>query len=233
MQPAVSVPSVGARSLADLTWTEADRGLGTLLVVPLGSTEQHGPHLPLSTDTDIAVALARRLAEEVPVAVVAPAIPYGASGEHEDFAGTVSIGHDALELLLVELVRSASATFARVVFVSAHGGNDVALARAVERLRAEGRDTVAWTPRWRPDAHAGRAETSIMLALHPDRVELGRAEPGNVAPLAELMLALRASGIRAVSANGILGDPAGASAHEGRALLDDAAADLVAAATAT
>ena len=113
-----------------------------VLVVPVGSTEQHGPHLPLSTDTEIAVALAGRLAElrsgatSAPVRwSVAPAVPYGSSGEHDGFPGTISIGQEAIELLIVELARSASATFTRIVFVSAHGGNAEPLRRAMGRLR--------------------------------------------------------------------------------------------------
>src|SRR3712207_8629966 len=83
---------------------------GDLLVVPLGATEQHGPHLPLGTDTVIASALAASLD-----AVVAPALPYGSSGEHAGFPGTLSIGREALVHVLVELVRSCG--FARVLFV--------------------------------------------------------------------------------------------------------------------
>src|SRR4051794_17779076 len=180
---------------------------GELLVVPLGATEQHGPHLPLGTDTAIAVALAASLD-----AVVAPALPYGSSGEHAGFPGTLSIGRDALEHVLVELVRSSS--FARVVFVSAHGGNAEPLAAAVRRLRDEGHDAWAWSPDWGGDAHAGRIETSLMLALAPGLVGETR-EPGNVEPLRALMPRLREGGVRAVSPNGILGDPTGASAEEG------------------
>jgi creatinine amidohydrolase len=202
-------------ALADLTWPEAEarRGAGGCLVVPVGSTEQHGPHLPVSTDTDIAVALAERLAWRLVDAVVAPAAAYGASGEHQAFAGTISVGHEALELLLVELARSATETFER----------------AAARLRAEGRDVVAWQAQWRGDAHAGRVETSIMLALWPERVALDRAEAGNTTSIAELMPALRAQGVRPVSANGVLGDPAAATAEEGLLLLDTATAALVAA----
>jgi creatinine amidohydrolase len=191
---------------------------GDLLVVPLGATEQHGPHLPLGTDTIIASALASAVD-----AVIAPAFPYGSSGEHAGFAGTLSIGRSALEHVLVELARSAP--FARVLFVCAHGGNAEPLAAAVRLLRAEGVDARAWSPRWDGDAHAGRTETSLMLALAPDLVGSAR-DPGNVAPLTELMPRLRSDGVRAVSPNGILGDPRGASADEGRALLAAAAADL-------
>ena len=122
--------------LADLTWPEAARlaAAGALLAVPVGSTEQHGPHLPLSTDTDIAVALARRLADRRPGVVVAPPVSYGSSGEHAGFAGTLSIGQDAVELVLTELGRSAAGTFGHLVFVCAHGGNAAPARQAVARL---------------------------------------------------------------------------------------------------
>jgi mycofactocin system creatininase family protein len=147
--------------LADLTWPTVT---GAVLAVPLGSTEQHGPHLPLSTDTDIATALAFGLAARRSDVVVAPAVPYGASGEHAGFRGTVSIGREALELLVLELVRSATETFPHVLLVNGHGGNARTLAAAVARLRAESRDVVLWGPPWRGDAHAGRTETSVQLA---------------------------------------------------------------------
>ncbi len=94
----------------------------------MGSTEQHGPHLPVTTDTDIAVAIVSHpaIGLRLPHAVVAPLSPYGSCGEHDGFPGTLSIGRDATELLLVELGRSASAAFAGVVMVSTHGGNSVA-----------------------------------------------------------------------------------------------------------
>jgi creatinine amidohydrolase len=197
--------------------------------VPLGATEQHGPHLPLGTDTDIAVALADRLAAARPGVVVAPALPYGSSGEHAMFSGTLSIGREGLETVVTELVRSADA-FAGTVLVSAHGGNAAPLARAVATLVAEGRRVLAWSPRVPGgDAHAGRTETSLLLAVSPTRVREDRAAPGDTHPLADIAAALRAAGVAAVSANGVLGDPVGASAVEGAALLDALAADLVAA----
>jgi mycofactocin precursor peptide peptidase len=213
--------------LAGATWPEAERDMtGAVLAVPVGSTEQHGPHLPLSTDTDIAVALVAGLAARRGGVVAAPAVAYGSSGEHAGFAGTLSIGREATELLLVELGRSASSTFAGVVFVSTHGGNRVPVKRAERRLRAEGRRVVAFFPQWPGDAHAGRVETSLMLALHPERVRRERAEAGATAPVGELMPRLVADGVRPVSPNGVLGDPAGADAAEGRRLLARAVDEL-------
>jgi mycofactocin system creatininase family protein len=213
-----------------LAWPEvAAVAAGSILAVPLGSTEQHGPHLPLGTDTAVAVALAERLGAARPDVVVAPALPYGSAGEHAAFPGTLSIGAAALEVVVVELVRSASA-FAGVVLVSGHGGNAEPLAAAVATLRSEGRAVLAWAPRvLGGDAHAGRTETSLLLALDPGLVRLDAAQPGDVRPLAAVMGELRRDGVAAVSPNGVLGDPAGAGAGEGERLLAALAADLVAA----
>lgn len=208
--------------LGELTSPEAS---GTaVLLVPLGSVEQHGPHLPLSTDSMIASAVCQLVADtqtgEGVSAAVAPCLEFGSSGEHEGFAGTISISRDALRHVLVELVRSARQWADRIVLVSGHGGNVDAMVEAVRLLRFE-QPTVAWTTCAEPDfdAHAGHAETSMMLAIAPSAVCLDRAVPGNTGPVAELWPALRAGGVAAVSPNGVLGDPAGASAEEGRRML--------------
>jgi mycofactocin precursor peptide peptidase len=221
--------STSHRALADLAWPQVRRlaAAGAVLAVPLGATEQHGPHLPLSTDTDIAIALCERLAVARPDVVVAPALAYGSSGEHAGFAGTLSIGQAAVETLVVELGRSAAETFAHTVFVSAHGGNAAPVGRAVARLRAESRDVLLFQPRWHGDPHAGRPETAMLLHLRPAVVRAESGMAGDIRPLPELMPLLRAGGVRAVSASGILGDPAAATAEEGRALLDELAAALV------
>jgi creatinine amidohydrolase len=205
-------------------------GTDTTLLIPVGSVEQHGPHLPLDTDTRIAVAVAERVAARLRGLLVAPPVAYGASGEHRGVPGTISCGTDALHLLLVELGRSAD-LFAGVVFVNGHGGNHDAVSRAVTTLTGEQRRALAWSPRIPGgDAHAGRTETSLLLALAPEVVRLDAAEAGNTSPLAELLPRLRTEGVAAVSSNGVLGDPAGASAAEGSttlgALVDDAAAAI-------
>jgi mycofactocin precursor peptide peptidase len=206
--------------LGERTWTELDSDGPRTLLVPVGSLEQHGPHLPMDTDTRIAAAVARRVAAGDPTLLLAPPLAYGASGEHEGFPGTLSIGHDALRAVLVELGRSASRWAARLVFVNGHGGNLPTVPEAVAQLRAEGRDA-AWSGCVVPggDAHAGSTETSILLVLDPAVVRTESLTAGNTAPLAELLPALVRGGVAAVSPNGVLGDPRGATAAEGEVLL--------------
>jgi creatinine amidohydrolase len=217
---------LGGATWPDIAATQRSR----LLAVPLGSLEQHGPHLPLDTDTQIACELTARLARSRPDVFVAPAIPYGASGEHAAFAGTLLVNHVVLADLLVELVRSARQSFAGVVVVSAHGGNHDALAMSEARWRADGDEVMAWAATVPDgDAHAGRTETSVMLAIDPTAVRLERAEAGCTEPLDVLLPRLRTEGVRPVASNGVLGDPRGASGAEGETLLAAMAARLVAA----
>src|SRR5664279_4158020 len=114
------------RAHANLTWPEV--GHRPMVLVPVGSIEQHGPHLPLDTDTTIAVAVAEAVADSLYEGIlVAPALTYGASGEHQSFAGTSSIGSEVLKTVVVELVRSMSTWAGRIIFINAHGGNVAAL----------------------------------------------------------------------------------------------------------
>ena len=209
--------------LGSASWPEVEAtGRGHVLAVPVGSLEQHGPHLPLDTDTKIAVELAGRLAAAVPGVAVGPALPYGASGEHAGFPGTLVVRHEVLAEVVVELVRSARTSFRGVVVISAHGGNGEGLSMAGERCRSEGDSVLMWTAGTRGgDAHAGRTETSVMLAIDEGSVRTDLAERGCIEPLEVIMPRLRAEGVRPVSSNGVLGNPEGASAAEGRTLLDD------------
>jgi creatinine amidohydrolase len=229
-------------TLATAHWPDVAARARRLLVVPVGSLEQHGPHLPLDTDTRIAAAVAERACAGRQDVGLAPPVAIGASGEHADFPGTLSIGHVALSTLLVELGRHASLHWPAMLLVNGHGGNVTAIGDALATLRAEGRQCNVWhagirpsmlagTPSPRPviDAHAGRVETSLMLALAPGDVRLDLAAPGDTRPLPQIMADLRAHGVREVSPSGVLGDPAGASAAEGERLFALLVADLAAA----
>ncbi len=215
------------RSLSSTTSPDAAALADRVLVVPLGATEQHGPHLPLTTDSDIAALLAGRLADERDDVVVAPTLPYGASGEHQAFPGTLSIGAEATEHVLVELCRSATCTWGRVLLLCAHGGNAEALRGAVTRLRGEGRDVRAWAPAWDGDAHAGHVETSVMLAGAPERVDGDRAVRGTTEPVEHLLPRMRAGGVAEVSPSGVLGDATSADAADGERLVGEALDALV------
>ena len=130
--------------LAVSTWPQVERSAPLTLVVPLGSLEQHGPHLPLATDTLIASYVASAIAREIPRCALAPAISIGASGEHAGFAGTLSIGTDALTTLLIELSRDASREYERVVLVNGHGGTDP---RSQLHKRSAVQSHACWTSR--------------------------------------------------------------------------------------
>lgn len=197
-----------------------------VLLVPLGSLEQHGPHLPLDTDTRIALAVATGAASRREGALVAPAITLGASGEHAGFPGTLSIGTPALTELLVELGRDAARDWEAMLLVNGHGGNRDAIDAALARLHDEGRRSAVFhAGRAGGDAHAGRTETALLLHLDPYAVHLEAAEAGETRPVSGLMDRLRRDGVRSVSPNGVLGDPAGATPEEGERML----AELVAA----
>jgi len=201
--------------LASCTWPELDQA-APILFVPIGSTEQHGPHLPLGTDTLIATELARAIAESRSDSVVAPAVAIGASGEHRGFPGTLSIGTEVLVEVLVEVVRSSRDWVRGIVFVSGHGGNVEAIGRALARSESEG-DAVVVVTASTPDGdlHAGRSETSLLLYLAASLVRETEAVAGASGTLDEMMGVLSTRGVAALSPNGVLGDPSGASSAEG------------------
>lgn len=191
-----------------------------VLLIPLGSTEQHGPHLPFDTDTRIAEHLCAEVAASRDDVIAAPALAYGASGEHQGFAGTLSIGTEALHLVLVELCRSATETFDNIVLVNGHGGNVAGVGSAVALLQGESRRVSAWWPRVPDgDAHAGKTETSIMLAIAPESVDSDAGVVGNTEPIETLLPRLRTEGMVGVTPNGVLGDPTAANEIDGAKLV--------------
>lgn len=192
--------------------------MGPVVVVPLGSWEQHGPHLPPGTDSLIIRSVVDAAAEGRDV-VVAPVMHITASDEHRGFPFTLSVGTEAMAASLVGIARSA--IWARgVVFANGHGGNADALAVAGDAMRHEGLRHAMWSlPSYDgADAHAGRTETSVMMHLHPGLVRTDLAVAGNTADASGLMEELRAGGVAAVSPTGVLGDPTSADASHGAAV---------------
>lgn len=230
-----------ATTLADRTWQEVDAAIEsgrTTVIVPIGATEQHGPHLPLRTDVAIGEAIAERLAARLEGALVGPPIPFGPSDEHDAFPGTVSISPRTLRSLLEEYVESLERSgFERIVLLPSHGGNfsvvaTVApeLARSVDadvvaiddlnrhlELLNEGLDRSAVEHR-EPVVHAGAIETAILLAVDPDAVRTDRASEGFDGTVSASVL--YRDGIDAYSPNGILGDARPATADVGEVILE-------------
>ena len=161
---------------ADITWVDADalRGSVDVVLVPVGSTEQHGPHAPLGTDTILAEYLANTVAERTGV-IITPAIPIGVSDHHRQFTGTLWVTHQVFREYAKEVALSvASHGWRKVLYVNGHGGNSPSLLEVCEDLRRShgvfAAVVNAYPPR--PDGHAGRDETSIMLNLRPELVKM-------------------------------------------------------------
>ena len=190
------------------------QNVSPILIVPVGSFEQHGPHLPLDTDTRIAVAVVEEVAQRHRdlSLVVAPAIAYSASDEHAGFAGTLSTGTEAFTASAIALARSAK--WARgIIFANGHGGNADALRTITETLTADGIAHNIWSPPFvdGDDAHAGKTETSLMLHISPEDVRVDELSIGNTTDVKELLPMMRGSGVIAVSNSGVLGDATQAS----------------------
>lgn len=157
------------------------------------------------------MTLARSIVGSRRDAVLAPALTVTASGEHRGFPGTLSIGTEALASVIVELARSADWA-SGVVFVNCHGGNTAALRRAGDVFASEARNVLIWSPSIADgDLHAGRTETSLMLAIAPDLVRMDHAGTGPTPTLRALV----EHGVRLLSPTGVLGDPTTATADEG------------------
>lgn len=191
-----------------MVWTDIG---DPIVVVPVGSCEQHGPHLPLHTDTIVATELARDLATRRGDCVVAPPLTVSASGEHQGFPGTLSIGTEVMAGVVIELARSAGWA-SGVVLVNGHGGNATAMQRAADVFDQEGHEVLIWWP-YLPDGdpHAGHTETSLMLALAPEQVRFDAAVAGPIPTMADLIR----HGVLPLSSSGVLGDPTAASADDG------------------
>lgn len=230
----------------------AERG-NALAILPVGSLEQHGPHLPVITDSRTAWEVsirAARLAGPDTQALVLPAMWTGMSEHHLPFGGTVTLNYSEFSGVLRGVVRSLKALgFARLLVVNGHGGNIEPLAVAVRELAVEfALPVVATTPWMIPAAaarvaallesaksvqHACEAETSVMLAMTPDLVRHDQFEAAvrQAPPMIESppgFSRFYAFSERA-PATGVRGDPRPASAAKGEQMLD-AMAEAVAAA---
>ena len=228
------------RRYADLTTTEAGRVAAgdPVAVIPAGAIEPHGPHLPLATDLLVAehvAASAVAAAAEAGVdAWLMPALGYTKSDEHAGLTGALWISGETLFRQVVELGSALRASgFTRVLFVNCHGGNSALLEVALRELRRRfGLRTFLYAGRATPGPtelgmgiHAGWAETSMMLHLHPELVDMSAAEARVPTAVAECRHIGFAGPVRFgwladdLSDTGVIGDPTGADAATGASLV--------------
>jgi creatinine amidohydrolase len=244
--------------MEEMTWPEIreaiDSGFDTV-VVAVGSTEQHGPHLPTMTDARIGDDVGERVALKLGKALQARTVDFGISQHHLAFGATVSLRPETLRHVLLDVVDSlAVCGFRRVVLLPTHGGNFATVQQVIEEARRSlptieivgYTDLMAFSAFLNglsaefgvgaeaSGAHAGENETSMMLALEPDLVRTDRFARGYLGPLGDSEFqTIIEKGMTALTANGVLGDPRGATAEKGEVYLERLAEMLAAAVAPT
>lgn len=225
--------------LASSTWTEMEHLETDLALLPVGSTEQHGPHAPLGTDTLNAEAVADAAANryDTPV-VVAPAVPVGVAEEHREFTGTLWTDESTFRTYVRDIVTSLAAHgWDKVVLVNGHGGNIDALREVSARIvRHDDAYAVPFTWFQEVDAeenmgHGGPLETALLQHTNPETVDedsVAEAAAGGSDRWGEWQGRVNlAFDSHEFTENGVVGDPRKASAELGEALLDSASSALV------
>lgn len=229
---------MAAIELDELTWPEVRQEIQNgrdTVVMAFGATEQHGPHMALSTDRVLGQEMTRRVADALD-AFAAPTVPFGCSSHHLAFPGTISLSDATFHGIVTDAVSSlVRAGFRRIVLLPSHGGNFAPLAAALEQLELPDgvridaitdisvlagvaqHGTELGVPAGEGGLHAGEWETSMMLAIHPELVHPDRAEPGYTGDPMQAVGALFSAGVDSLSPNGVIGDPAQASAEHGEA----------------
>lgn len=217
--------------------TADDACRATVAVLPIGSFEQHGPCLPLATDTLVACAIAREIVDSYPARLLPP-LTISCSHEHAAWPGTVSISSRTLASLVGDIAESLRRSgVPGLVVVNGHGGNYV-LGNVVQEANAKGQRMALFPGLldWQTahaaagivtpldsDMHAGEIETSILLATHPQAVRDGYPATDHLAADRRHLLTL---GLSPYTDSGVVGRPSLASAEKGRTLLTSLAASF-------
>jgi creatinine amidohydrolase len=235
--------------LQELSWPEVRdlQAAKPVIIIPTGAIEQHGPHLPLEVDSRIAEKLAEAAARKVrpnfPI-LVTPVVSVGASGEHMSFPGTLSLSTDAFMVVARQILGCLiQHGFDHFFFLNGHGGNEEALKLVARTVREEHEVIITASSYWQlareeirsvresPGGgmnHGGEEETSLMLFLRPDLVNMAVAEAnplrwrssylaGNYAQDPPVAFGRKRSDIAPMGHNG---DPTLASSEKGRRLFD-------------
>lgn len=215
--------------LEEMSWPEIEAGLKQTrtVILPVGATEEHGPHLPTITDTIQAMEVARAVADKKNV-FLAPPLHYGVCRSTRGFPGTITVSHDALRAFVKDLLISfTDSGFANVMILTGHaGGQHMAALEEACQMAVEERDfrvslvslfdlidaSAVQTPH---DGHAGEMETSLMMVIRKDLVKGKPAEHFPVRPRFLIM-----KNVRHLMGNGVMGNPEPASAEKGKAFFD-------------
>jgi creatinine amidohydrolase len=222
--------------LEEMSWPEVEAGLKETqtVILPVGATEEHGPHLPTITDTIQAMEVARAVAEERGV-FLAPPLHYGVCKSTRGFPGTITVGHDTLRAFARDLLISfADSGFARVLILTGHaGGQHMAALEEACQNAVEERDfrvslvslfdlidfKAVETP---GDGHAGEVESSLMMNIRPDLV---KGRPEMHFPKRPRFLIMK--DVRHLMGNGIMGNPKPATLEKGKQFFQMAVAGVI------
>ncbi len=231
-----------AAKLEEMNWPDIKALLNrtNIAIVPVGSLEQHGPHLPINTDTVIACEVAKRAVQRVGVAV-SPPISFGFSVEHQNYPGTISLSAESFMNVVQDVCKSlVYHGFRKIVLLNAHGGNTGILTAILQSIRSEYNVTVSLVSIWGlakdefdriresepvPIAHGEECETSLMLAIDPAKVDLERMKRTKPRPRLGASMLHYKIGVRAgwrtedISESGVIGDPTKATREKGERLL--------------
>jgi creatinine amidohydrolase len=240
-----AVFSLNSIRMAEMTWPDIKSAIEqgyTSVIIAVGSTEQHGPHLPTMTDTRIGDELAHRVAIKLGYTLQAETIAVGCSSHHFGFPGTLSLKDETLKMIILDYIDSlVRSGFKKIVFIPMHGGNFPTVKETLKeaQIAHQGIEIIGLTDLTKlfdclisgsaefgikadeSGSHAGESETSIMMALEKNLVIKDRFAPGDVGLASEKELEImREQGMQALTKNGVLGDPRKASADKGEIYLD-------------
>ena len=215
--------------LEEMSWPEIEAGLKQTrtVILPVGATEEHGPHLPTITDTIQAMEVARAVANKKNV-FLAPPLHYGVCRSTRGFPGTITVSHDALRAFVKDLLISfTDSGFANVMILTGHaGGQHMAALEEACQMAVEERDfrvslvslfdfieaSAVQTPH---DGHAGEMETSLMMVIRKDLV---KGKPAKHFPVRPRFLIMK--NVRHLMGNGVMGNPEPATPEKGKAFFD-------------
>jgi creatinine amidohydrolase len=234
--------------MEDMNWPDIEEAIShgfKTVVIGIGSNEQHGPHLPLKTDTAISDEIAFRVASKLENALMAPTIRVGCSEHHMTFPGTISLRASTLSAIIQDYVSSLQKHgFETIILLPFHGGNFIPAQKAISELREKYSDCrilgytdlksfvdaqfrIAAEFEITPEeggAHGGEIETSMMMALAGGLVQKDRFAPGYLGPLGDNEIKIiMEKGMPSLSEVGVLGDPTNADAERGEQYLEKTA----------